>query len=205
MPRPREFDEHRVLDAAADCFWSHGYEGTSTRQLTQAMALTPASLYNAFGDKRALFRRALDHYLEQTLHDRVRRLEAMADPALAVTRFFVEIIDRSVADPGARGCFLVNSALEAGPRDPAMRAVVDDEIRVIETFFHGRVTRAGAAGSIPPEPAPAEAAAMLTAVLLGIRVLARLGPGRDRLSAAAAPVLTLLGLPPLPAAAETRP
>ncbi|MEI5528356.1 hypothetical protein WB388_48285, partial [Streptomyces brasiliscabiei] len=90
-----------------------------------------------------------------------------------------------------------NSALEAGPRDPAMRAVVDDEIRIIETFFHGRLDLACAAGSIPPGPGPAETAAMLTAVLLGVRVLARLAPGRERLIAAVAPVLKLLGLPPL--------
>ena len=62
MARPREFDERAVLDAAVQCFWARGYEATSVRDLAQGMGLTSASLYNAFGDKRSLYRRALDHY-----------------------------------------------------------------------------------------------------------------------------------------------
>jgi TetR/AcrR family transcriptional repressor of nem operon len=198
MPRPRQFDEQDVLDAAAERFWSLGYEATSTRDLTQAMALTPASLYNAFGDKRRLFLRALDHYLQHTLYERVRRLEAVAHPGLGITLFLAEIIDRSAGDPGQRGCFLVNSALEAGPRDPELQKVVTAEIGTIETFFRGRLARGRADGTIPPGPAVDEAAALLVSVLLGVRVLARLGPGRDRLGTAVRPALALLGLPPLP-------
>lgn len=198
MPRPRQFDEHQVLAAAAECFWSHGYEATSTRDLTRAMALTQASLYNAFGDKRALFMRALDHYLQGTLHERVQRLEKIGHAGLGITLFLAEIIDRSAGDPAQRGCLLVNTALEAGPRDAAMQAVVADEIGVIEGFFRGRLTLGRASGAIPPGPPADEAAMLLLSVLLGVRVLARLGPGRDKLTAAVRPVLALLGLPPLP-------
>jgi TetR/AcrR family transcriptional repressor of nem operon len=42
MGRPREFDETEVLDAAVDCFWEHGYEATSTRELADRMGLTGA-------------------------------------------------------------------------------------------------------------------------------------------------------------------
>ena len=44
-------------------FWERGYEGTSVADLTQAMHLSPPSLYAAFGDKRRLFRETVDHYL----------------------------------------------------------------------------------------------------------------------------------------------
>ena len=63
MARPREFDEGAVLDAAA-CFWKQGYEATSVRDLVAQTGITAASLYNAFGDKRALYQKALDHYVE---------------------------------------------------------------------------------------------------------------------------------------------
>ena len=53
MARPREFDERAVLDAAVQCFWGGGYEGTSLRELIDRTGLTGASIYNAFGDKRA--------------------------------------------------------------------------------------------------------------------------------------------------------
>ena len=60
MARLREFDEDRALDAAVDCFWSRGYEATSVRDLAREMGIGGASLYNAFGGKRALFARVLD-------------------------------------------------------------------------------------------------------------------------------------------------
>jgi len=60
MARPREFNEQAVLEAATQRFWLNGYEATSVRDLADDMGLTSASLYNAFGDKRALYRRILD-------------------------------------------------------------------------------------------------------------------------------------------------
>src|ERR1700756_2373670 len=77
MARPREFGETTDLDAAMNCFWAQGLEQTSVRELADQMGITGASLYNAFGDKRSLYRRALDHYLEQTVRDRISRLEQM--------------------------------------------------------------------------------------------------------------------------------
>ena len=77
MARPREFDEDAVLDAAMQCFWARGYEATSVRNLIEKTGITGASLYNAFGDKRALYERALHHYVEYSVVDRIRRLEAL--------------------------------------------------------------------------------------------------------------------------------
>ena len=84
MARPREFDETTVLEAAMNCFWAQGFEQTSVRDLAEQMGITGASLYNAFGDKRSLYRQAFVHYLAQTVRDRVARLEklppALGDP-----------------------------------------------------------------------------------------------------------------------------
>src|SRR5271169_6282323 len=66
MARPREFDETTVLEAAMNCFWAQGFEQTSVRDLAERMGITGASLYNAFGDKRSLYRQAFVHYLAQT-------------------------------------------------------------------------------------------------------------------------------------------
>ena len=55
MARAREFDEAAVLDAAIEKFWLCGYEATSVRDLADEMYIAGASLYNAFGDKRALY------------------------------------------------------------------------------------------------------------------------------------------------------
>ena len=65
MARPREFDEAAALEAATQRFWRYGYEATSVRDLSEATGLTLASLYNAFGDKRSLYRRVLERILGQ--------------------------------------------------------------------------------------------------------------------------------------------
>src|ERR1700709_2915625 len=43
MPRPREFDEAAVLDAAVLCFWNRGYEAPSVRELADSMGITGES------------------------------------------------------------------------------------------------------------------------------------------------------------------
>src|ERR1700740_758991 len=103
MARPRDFDETTVLEAAMNCFWARGFEQTSVRDLADQMGITGASLYNAFGDKRSLYRQAFTPYLPQSVRNRVARLEKLR-PAAAIEAFFDEIIERSVGDKQRRGC-----------------------------------------------------------------------------------------------------
>ena len=56
--RPREFDYERAVDTALALFWEHGYEGTSLSRLRDAMGVSSASFYSAFGSKEQLFRLA---------------------------------------------------------------------------------------------------------------------------------------------------
>ena len=128
MARPREFDEGTALDAAIGCFWQRGFEATSMRDLAASMGLSAPSLYNTFGDKRALFTRALEHYLDHTTRMRLRRLEKTLAPKQAIHRFFDEIIERSVDDRERKGCFLVNSALEIAPHDCELGAVIAERL-----------------------------------------------------------------------------
>jgi AcrR family transcriptional regulator len=63
LGRPRSFDIDGALDRALRVFWRKGYEGASLSDLTKAVGVNRPSLYAAFGDKEALFRKALDRYL----------------------------------------------------------------------------------------------------------------------------------------------
>ena len=191
MARPREFDEATVLEAAMNCFWAQGYELTSVRELAEQMGITGASLYNAFGDKRSLYRQALGHYLEQTVRDRVARLERLP-PFPAIRTFFDEIVERSVTDKQRRGCMLVNSALELAPYDPEFQKLVAQEMIFIEAFFRRCIEAGQKDGTISATRPAAELAKLLLSVLLGIRVLARTRPQRAVLEDAANAVLELL-------------
>src|SRR5882724_6357466 len=63
--RPRTFDIDAALDAALHVFWRKGYDGASLADLTGAMGINRPSLYAAFGNKEALFRKALDRYVDR--------------------------------------------------------------------------------------------------------------------------------------------
>ena len=110
MARPREFDEHAVLNAAMNRFWEHGYQATSMRDLALETGLTSPSLYNAFGDKRALFRQILERYAQHSARARIARLESSMPPKQAIKAFFTEIVEHSWGSKDRRGCLLVNSA-----------------------------------------------------------------------------------------------
>ena len=191
MARPREFDETAVLEAAMRCFWAQGYELTSVRALAERMGITGASLYNAFGDKRSLYRRALEYYLEQSVHDRVSRLERLP-PLPAIRTFFDEIIDRSVTDEQRRGCLLVNAALEVAPYDAEFREIVAREMIFIEAFFQ-RCLKAGQAdGSISTLRPAADLVQAIAQRIARHSRLARTRPQRSVLEGAANAVLALL-------------
>jgi TetR/AcrR family transcriptional repressor of nem operon len=191
MPRPREFDEAAALQAAIDCFWQRGYAATSVRDLAASMGISGPSLYNAFGDKRALFVQALGHYLDSSTRARIKRLESLP-PKQAVCTFIAEIIEASVSDRERRGCLLINSALEVAPHDAELGAVIADRLGEIEAFFRRAIKAAQAQGMVPPERKAKELARLLLGVLLGIRVLARVNPDRALLEGVARPALELL-------------
>ncbi|AMJ59631.1 TetR/AcrR family transcriptional regulator [Bosea sp. PAMC 26642] len=191
MARPREFDEATVLDAAVECFWSRGYEATSIRDLIDKTGLTGASLYNAFGDKRAFYRRALDHYVAGSIGERIRRCEAMK-PREAIEAFLAEIVKRSLEDKDRKGCMLVNTALDVAPHDPVFRESVASVLLRIETFFLSSVRQGQADGSISSSQAADELARHLLGVLMGVRVLARVRPERALIEGVVRPALALL-------------
>ena len=96
MGRLKEFDETKAIDGAVDCFWARGYEAASVRDLAQHMGIGGASLYNAYGGKRALFVAALERYANRSSRERIARLEATGQPKQAIRAFLAEIIDRSL-------------------------------------------------------------------------------------------------------------
>jgi TetR/AcrR family transcriptional repressor of nem operon len=195
MARPREFDEKAVLEAAIQCFWMRGYEATSIRDLAVNMGITSASLYNAFGDKRSLYRQALDHYVDQSFGDRVKRFETHLLPRQAISAFFEEIIERSLSDPQRKGCMLVNSAMEVAPHDPEFQRAIAGILVQVEAFFRRCVEAGQRDGTIATLQPAEDLARHLLGILVAIRVLARARPERALLEGLARPVFALLDSP----------
>jgi TetR/AcrR family transcriptional repressor of nem operon len=192
MARPRGFDETAALDAAIECFRQRGYEATSVRDLTDCMGIGPTSLYNSFGDKRALFIKALERYVDCSVRARLARLESSLPPKQAVRTLIEDVVERSLTDRTRGGCLLINSALEIAPHDPEVGAEIAKRLGEIEGFFRRSISAAQSSGTIPRKLNSSDFARLLLSVLLGIRVLARSKPERTLLEGVARPALSLL-------------
>lgn len=196
MARPKEFDEAAALDVAMNCFWQGGYEATSVRDLAARMGIAGPSLYNAFGDKRSLFRLALRRYAERSTRQRIADLETTLPPREAIRAFVLSVVERSLDDQDRRGCFLVNSALDVAPHDPELGREIAARLSEIETFFRRSVVAAQREGTVPADRDAADLARLLLGVILGVRVLARASPQRELLEGVVRPALALLGPAP---------
>jgi AcrR family transcriptional regulator len=83
MARPPSFHTEDAVQAAAEVFWSKGYQDTAIADLEQATGLNRSSLYGAFGTKQAIFDRALDWYLRGFIGPRLAGRIGPADAAQA--------------------------------------------------------------------------------------------------------------------------
>jgi TetR/AcrR family transcriptional regulator, transcriptional repressor for nem operon len=193
--RPRSFDEDKALEAAAECFWAHGFEATSVRDLTCSMGIAGPSLYNAYGGKRGLYAAALDHYCKRSMRERIARLDKTMSGAEAIEAFFADVVEKSLGHGGRKGCFLVNAALEVAPHDPGLGQAIQGYVAEIANFFKRHIAAGQAQGTVCPQLDPDLYAAHLTCVLMGLRVLARSAPSGSVLEAAVSPALERLRLP----------
>ena len=188
--RPREFDEGEVLDTALQLFWRQGFEATSKRDLMEATGVASQSLYNAFGDKRALYLAALEHYAERTHGELARALEG-PDP-------YARLVDhvRSLGGRGCagnrNGCFLCNSGAEFGRDDDEVTAIVGRAMTRRARLFADALSAAQEAGDLPAAADVDVLASTLVASVDGIALLRRSGAPRRLVDGAVEGLLGLL-------------
>lgn len=117
MSRTKDFNEDKALEAAMFLFWEKGYEATSMQALEQSMGLKRTSIYNAFGNKRALFQQALHRYLSIVLARFLTVLNDATTAEQAIRQVLNEVLNLhfNKAHPG--GCLVVLSLLENQQHD----------------------------------------------------------------------------------------
>ena len=180
MGRPREFDTEQALDKALDVFWRNGYEGTSISELTQAMGISPPSLYAAFGNKEKLFRSALDRYAEtrkQVWTELMREPTARA----MMERLFERVIDFYAAEDNPHCCMLVKGTLTTGDCGQVLANHMSAKRAESEQMLIERFTSAKASGELPNDIEPKDLAHYYMTVLDGMSVRAAAGTGREEL------------------------
>jgi TetR/AcrR family transcriptional regulator, transcriptional repressor for nem operon len=191
MGRPREYDEAALVSHAMHAFWSRGYRGMSIDELVSKTGVSRASLYNAYPDKRGLFIESLKRYLDEIVHDNVRRLYAVEPAGEAVRQFLLKLVEAPLARL-RRGCLLTNTAVELGIKDKQAAALIRQAFERVEDALHQRLVEAKKAGNLAGNMQPRSYARQLMTVLQGIRVMARVGVERDILKDAVRAALSPL-------------
>lgn len=142
------------------------------------------SLYGAFGDKRALYlkaleqykveaRRALGHWLREELPVR----DAFAAVYAAALSLYLS------GDDGPRGCFLIGTAAVEAVDGPDIRVALREGLEEVDTAFARRLALAKQKGELPPGADPEALALLASATLYSLAVRARAGYPRPLLDA----------------------
>lgn len=173
--RPRSFDMDEALDRALNLFWTKGYEGTSLSDLTQAMGISPPSLYAAFGNKEELFRRALDRYMQEMV-DFCGTLNAPTAREVAERLLYASADIDPERPPG---CMLVQAALSCSEASDSVRKELIARRKAAEDALCDRFARAVREGDLPASADPALLAGYLTVTAEGMAVHATSGATRE--------------------------
>lgn len=184
MGRQREFDPDEALDAALALFWQKGYEGTSFEDLTRATGVARPGLYAAFGNKEALFRKALDRYDAKYL---TYMREALEQPSSyeVVRRIMRGSAEVQTLDPAHPGCLGTTGALACSLQAEPIRLELARRRQHAEAALCRRLERARDEGDLPRSTDCATLAAFVMAVTQGMVVQATAGASRARLEAIA--------------------
>jgi AcrR family transcriptional regulator len=180
--RPRAYDAQTALKRATDEFWQTGYSGTSLDSIAAATGMNPPSLYAAFGNKHAIYLKALSRYWEVSL---TATREALAeDRPLGEALMLAYGAALSIYFSGkgtARGCFVIGTAVAESAEDAAIRKSVATGLHMIDAEFEGRFRKAVETGELKPDADPVALALVASATMHSIAIRARAGTPRAEL------------------------
>ncbi len=192
--RPRKFDEAVVLQQAMQAFLQNGFEASSYEDIARAMGLSKPSLYNAFGDKLALFERVLGGYAAAA-HGHITSnfsgedsLENAAQNLLCSAAEFY-----SSPDGPSLGCLLVGTALPSTTQYDHIREMLAQFTNALELSLEDIVTQQYAKDAKRLGKTPREISLHISSLIFSLAVRARMGLSRKQLVACAEELSGLLG------------
>jgi len=164
-----------------ELFWLRGYEGAGLSELLGHMGISRQSLYGAFGSKRGLFLRVIDHYRATQLAEALALVEREGSP-LENVRDVVRFFERLAADHSSRGCLVANALVELGPHDPEIANVLGDSLDLLEEGIARALAEAQRRGELSAQRTPRQLAKAVVNSILGLTVIGRLPARRSSLA-----------------------
>jgi TetR/AcrR family transcriptional repressor of nem operon len=146
----------------------------------RVMDIGRQSMYDTFGDKRALFLKALEMYVTESVHSISVELERHGPALAAVQNTLVAFAERS--DLSSReGCMGLNAISEFGQRDADVTRITRHAGRVQRETLMRVFIRAKEQGELSSNADLDSMADFFESTLAGLRMAAKAGKNRQAL------------------------
>lgn len=172
--RPLKYDPDKALDNAMQAFWVKGLSATSLDELATAMDMNRPSIYNAFGDKESLYKKALTRFTSNIIDNINDVLFNEADLKKALNQFYDGALGVYLASPEQLSCFITCTAPVEATTNEAVKDFLFSAIKEIDSSIEKRLKQAQKQGWQPKESIE-HLAKMLHGVLHSIAIRARSG------------------------------
>lgn len=192
MARQKEFDETAALQTAMHLFWEKGFEATSLQDLERATGLKRTSIYNAFGNKRALFEKVVELYRDTILTRLLDLLDSGPDVQSGLRKMLNGVIDLHFDRDTPGGCLVVLGILEGKQHDSRSLQLLEQVIQHMQKAIQARLASAKRKGELPADLDARAVSATLATTMAGLVVMAKAGQPRSQLRKSAATALRLL-------------
>lgn len=192
MARTKEFDERQALIKAMLVFWENGYEGTSIHDLETAMDLNRTSIYNAFGNKRAIFERVMACYKESVMSALLASMDSAPNIREGVKRLLNGALDIHFDTDNPGGCLVVLSVLESHQHDTRTQNSMAQMIHDLKDMLQARLTKAKRSGELSSELDTGSTANTIATTMVGMMVMGKANFTRAALKKTVNQVVSLL-------------
>ena len=187
----KQFDTEVALEKAMEIFWAQGYEAASLSALLKNMGIGKKSLYDTFGNKKALFLKALEHYAQTVVRD--MRSQLLDDgSALSNLKQLFATWQEQHSRPGSCGCMLGTNIADFNTDDVEVAAVMRGYLQQMEDLFYTTLKQAQAQGELSPTKDARHLARLLLLSSQGMALVGRVMDDDSMLEGTTDTVFSLL-------------
>ncbi len=174
MPRKIEFDPQAAVTDAMGVFWEKGYVGTSYDDLVAGTGVSRASLYKAFGDKKAIYLKVLDRYKTETMQPFLKVLSAEGASIAELIGFLKDLKQYFESqDSLSRGCLFCNSNIEMAGQDEEITRKLTELLDIQRAGFRNVFVNARLKGELYATDDIERLADTYATTLMGLGVMAK--------------------------------
>jgi TetR/AcrR family transcriptional repressor of nem operon len=192
MPRVKTFNEQEILEKAMELFWEKGYAATSIQDLVNYLGINRASLYDTYGGKREIFKKAFSLYRDTNTQRIAMFLESQPHIKTGFRKLLNASIEQNLKDNARKGCFVVNITAELIPGDDEMQEVLSKNKESFEKIFFDYLKKGEAENQFPPGKDLKSIASLLFTIYSGLNVVSKLNSRKSALTNSVSTALSLL-------------